>query len=311
MPNLENRGIITAYFKHRGDSLSEGSIFNIMKYAIHDGPGIRTTVFLKGCPLNCAWCHNPESILGQPEPRFSPKRCIGCRDCGLVCPNGLNVELCAGCGKCAQICPTTAREIVGQTISAESVADEIRKDMVFYQNSGGGVTFSGGEPFYQPKFLGELLRLCRSEGIHTAVDTSGYVSREKLLVLCRHIDLFLYDLKILDEKKHIEYTGVSNRLILENLNALNAQNANIWARIPVIPGINDDEAQIHEMGKLISGMDSVLRVNLLPYHDISADKYARQEKEYALSGVRPPDDKKMEDLKKIMLMYKRNVEIGG
>jgi len=296
--------------------VTTGTVFNIQRYSIHDRPGIRTTVFLKGCPLNCWWCQNPESQLSGQEIIFWEDRCIGCGACSTICPsgaiqikNGIPVtekEKCILCGKCIEKCPALAREMIGKKITAEEIIKEVEKDLVFYEESGGGVTFSGGEPLEQPEFLEELLNACQKKKIHTAVDTSGYVSWEILNKISSKVDLFLYDLKIMDSKRHKKYTGVSNELILENLKKLSSVHNNIFVRFPVIPGINDDYQNIKEMGEFLSSL-KVTQVNLLPYHYIGVDKYRRLGRTYKLATTQPPSEEKLSEISAILEKFNLKV----
>jgi len=289
--------------------ISTGIIFNIQRYSIHDGPGIRTTVFLKGCPLNCWWCQNPESQLSGQEMIFWGDRCIGCGACSTICPssaiqikNGIPItekEKCILCGKCTEKCPAIAREIIGEKLTAEEVIKEIEKDLVFYEESGGGVTFSGGEPLGQSEFLEGLLNGCREKKIHTAVDTSGYVSWEILNKMIPKVDLFLYDLKLMDNERHKKYTGVSNELILENLKKLSSVHNNIFVRFPVIPGINDDYQNIRKLGEFLSPLE-ITQVNLLSYHYMGMDKYRRLGSTYKLATTQPPSKEKLSEVSAIL-----------
>ena len=296
--------------------VTTGTVFNIQRYSIHDGPGIRTTVFLKWCPLNCWWCQNPESQLSGREMVFWEDRCIGCGACSTICPsgaiqikNGIPVtekEKCILCGKCIEKCPALAREMIGKKITAEEIIKEVEKDLVFYEESGGGVTFSGGEPLGQSEFLEELLNACQKKKIHTAVDTSGYVSWEILNKISSKVDLFLYDLKIMDSERHKKYTGVSNELILENLKKLSSVHNNIFVRFPVIPGINDDYQNIKEMGEFLSSL-KVTQVNLLPYHYIGVDKYRRLGRTYKLATTQPPSEEKLSEISAILRKFNLKV----
>ena len=300
--------------------MTTGIIFNIQRYSIHDGPGIRTTVFLKGCPLHCWWCQNPESQLNGQEMVFWGDKCIGCGVCSTICPSGAiqiqkgipvtEKEKCILCGKCVEKCPALAREIIGKKLSIEEVIKEVEKDLVFYEESGGGVTFSGGEPMGQFEFLEGLLNGCREKKIHTAVDTSGHISWRCLKKISPKVDLFLYDLKIMDSKKHQEYTGVSNEIILENLKKLSSVHNNIFIRFPVIPGINDDSQNIKETGEFLSSL-KIAQVNLLPYHYIGIDKYRRLGRTYHLAATQPPSEEKLSEVSAILSKFNLKVKLRG
>ncbi len=262
--------------------MESGLVFNTQRYSIHDGPGIRTTVFLKGCPLRCLWCHNPEGIYPEREVVFIGNRCIHCGECRRVCPqikmsgNGSALDQrahCVRCGECVKVCPTEARQLVGRQMNVQEVMTEVLLDRVFYEESAGGVTFSGGEPFMQPRFLRSLLEACRAEGIHTAVDTSGYVSKEDLLSAAPLVDLFLFDLKAIDNVRHRQWTGVSNAVILQNLLALGNIHRNIWIRMPFVPGFNDEPEQVEAIARFVASVPGVRQVNLLPYHGTAAHKW--------------------------------------
>ena len=278
--------------------MQNGLVFNIQKYSVHDGPGIRTTVFLKGCPLHCPWCHNPEGISHQREIVMFESRCIGCGQCRLACRYGTVIpgegalpahsEVCEVCGACVEACPAEGRQIVGQELSVSQVLETVLQDQIFYEESGGGVTFSGGEPLSQPGFLRSLLEACRGHGVHTTVDTCGLARAEDVLAVVALTDLFLYDLKFMDDAKHRRYTGVSNALILENLQALGRSHGRIWLRVPIIPGINDDPADLEAAARFAAGIPGVQQVNLLPFHRTGLPKSLRLGQDSGLAEVQPP-----------------------
>ena len=300
--------------------MTSGNVFNIQKYSIHDGPGIRTTVFFKGCPLNCWWCHNPESQSFIPELIFYKDKCIHCETCFKICPSGAikmkeeipvtDRDICTLCGKCVSQCPTQAREMIGRKVTTREVMKEIEKDIMFYRESGGGVTFSGGEPLAQDDFLEELLHCCKDREIHTTLDTSGYATWQVLDKIRDRVDLFLYDVKIMDNKKHKKYTGVSNKIILENLKKLSLLNENIFVRIPVIPGINDDEQNIKSIGEFLSPL-KIKQVELLPYHNIGSEKYKRLGKIYQMKNTPAPSGKKLTEISNILKGFNLNIELRG
>jgi pyruvate formate lyase activating enzyme len=265
----------------------KGLIFNIKRYSIHDGPGIRVTFFMKGCPLSCIWCHNPEGI--------SPVPAVVLRKDKV----GDHVF--------------TKRETIGEYYSAEDIINILDKEKVFINQSKGGVTFSGGEPMMQADFLVEALRTCKNYGYHTAVDTSGYTTRDKLETIMPYTDLFLFDIKHLDEKKHKYYTGVSNAIILSNYRFLADSGKDIMLRIPVIPGINDDQHHLLHLKEevLNIGTGSLKKICLLPYHRIGSSKYKRLGFEYKMGDIRTPSKERLKEIKELFASTGVKVKTGG
>lgn len=286
--------------------LTTGIVFDIRRFSIHDGPGIRTTVFLKGCPLECAWCHNPESQSAEPELIMRPSRCLRCGACVEACPEDAirmsadgpvtDRTRCEECGICVDACFGGARELAGHPFTVAQVMSDIERDRPFYDESGGGITFSGGEPLLQPEFLLELLKSCKAQEIHTALDTCGYAPWAALDRIRPYVDLFLYDIKSLDDGRHRALTGVSNELILGNLRALSELGHAIVMRVPVIPGINDGPDHIRAIGALAAELPSVVQIDLLPYHRIGVEKYGRVARKYSLPEVQPPSPEEMAGL---------------
>jgi len=302
-------------------STQTGLVFNIQKYSLHDGPGIRTTVFLKGCPLKCLWCHNPEGISPQPEMVVIESRCLACGECRSACllpaaSDGggflpLRNDDCTLCGECVVACPSGGRQMLGNSLSVAEVMASVRQDRVFYDDSGGGLTVSGGEPLSQPQFLLALLEACRGEGIHAVLDTTGFGPTELLLAAAAMTDLVLYDLKVLDDARHRQLTGVSNNLILANLQRLDRVHSNIWVRLPVVPGFNDDLANLRQIADFVVGLRHITLVNLLPFHRTGIDKFARLGKTHALDGVQAPSAELMETAVSIFHDVGLNARIGG
>lgn len=282
--------------------MERGLVFNIQRFSIHDGPGIRTTVFFKGCTLRCFWCHNPESIHSEPQIQLFPQKCIGCGRCFKVCPvnahrieRGQRVflrELCRGCGKCAEVCYAEALVITGKWMTVQEIIDEVKKDNPFYESSGGGVTLSGGEPLLQAKFIKTLLEECKKRELHTAMDTAGNVPWEAFEMVLPFVDLFLYDLKVANEYKHTEVTGASNVRIISNLKKLVDKGKDIWIRVPVIPRVNDTLREMEKIALLIKDLDSdnIKLVELLPFHRLGESKYESLGLEYKAKDFIPPED---------------------
>ncbi len=297
-----------------------GIVFKIQKYSIHDGPGIRTTVFLKGCPLNCWWCHNPEGQEPSGVIVYHKEKCHHCGRCIEVCNNEAvyfrNKDLkwernkCTHCYNCIDICPENALESIGRKMTVSSLMDVVEKDTIFYDESGGGVTFTGGEPFQQYEFLYEMLKSCKRKGIHTAIETSGYTAWDRMENIAGYTDLFLYDLKLMDEGKHIKYTGVSNKTILQNLEKLSAIHNNICVRIPIIPGVNDDEENI-DRSILFLKSTSIRNIGILPYHDIGIYKYDKLGIQYRLKGLITTEVHEMQKIADVFMNNGFCVKIGG
>ena len=302
--------------------MTKNLIFDIKRYAINDGPGIRMTIFTKGCPLSCVWCHNPESQSPHAQKLYTADKCIGCQSCVEACPENAcvltpqgivtDLELCKLCGICAEVCPTKATEISGQIISKEEIFAKIEKERVFFDQSGGGVTFSGGEPLQQADYLIELLDECGERGIHRTVDTSGLAKTETLLEVAKRTDHFLYDLKMMDSAKHKKWTGVPNEKILENLKALSTFGAKINIRIPLIKGVNADEENIRQTAEFVASLAGEKKVvNLLPYHNIAARKYQKLGGDYDPSGMETPSEDEQKEIIAQFAAHGVEAIIGG
>lgn len=295
-----------------------GLIFDIQRFSIHDGPGIRTTVFMKGCPLRCQWCSNPESIRPYPEIMTSDLRCNRCNKCLEVCPVGA-IELgetikidrakCNRCMECAQVCYPGALKCAGRYMSVAEVVEEVERDRLFYQNSGGGVTASGGEPLFQWEFVAALFKECQEKHLHTALDTSGYAKWPAIKEVLKYTDLVLYDIKHMDPVKHRERTGRSNALILSNAKKV-ASEVRTWLRFPVIPGYNDSMPHIKKLAEF--GLKcQVEKVCLIPYHRWGESKYQRLGGVYPFGGTEPPTSDHLEEIKAAIESYGLKVTIGN
>jgi pyruvate formate lyase activating enzyme len=302
--------------------VTTGIIFDIKRYAIHDGPGIRTTIFFKGCPLHCTWCHNPEGIKQEPELILRSSRCArDCQACIPVCPKDAltkkNVKIkidkskCDLCGKCCDICVYEALEMAGKKVSDTEVVNEVMKDSVFFEDSSGGVTFSGGEPTLQPEFLKALLKKFRKKSISTTLDTSGFAPYEIFESIQEDVGLFLYDLKVMDDDKHIKFTGVSNKLIKENLRRLCSHGNKVIARIPLIPGVNDDRKNMRETVDFLLSLGNIQRVNILPFHNSWCEKYKALNQEEPAVSFKPISDTRTQEIRSFFTGSGFEVKIGG
>lgn len=270
------------------------NLFEIERYALNDGPGIRTLLFFKGCPLSCSWCSNPESQRAKTELFYRIDKCLGCRRCIDACPEGvltyergvvIDRNRCKGCGACAEACCTEAISLVGNERSIEEVMEIIRRDEDYYFESGGGVTFSGGEPTMQPEVLEEISRRCRRLHYHTAMETCGYFQWERLSEALNYIDLFLFDIKHMDDREHRRLTGISNEGILENYRRLSESGKELIVRFPAIPGINDDKEHIDALGTFLGEVSPGCRIDVLPYHRLGISKYRSLQMEYTLQDL--------------------------
>lgn len=280
-----------------------GIIFNIQKFCTSDGPGIRTTVFLKGCPLSCIWCHNPESKNLVPQLMYQSNLCVGCGKCVSLCPRGchtireeghqLDRKFCVGCGRCINV-TCKALSLSGYERTAEEVMTEVLKDKPFYDNSGGGITVSGGEPLFQYDFTTEILKLAKQNGLHTCMETCGYADSEKLKKLLPLVDLFLFDIKETDSEKHKKFTGVRNEKILENLKMIDQNGAKTVLRCPIISSCNDTPEHFAGIAALANSMQNLQGIDIEPYHSLGESKYTQLGVGYRLTGLEMPEENRIE-----------------
>lgn len=307
----------------RADRGAAGSIFNIQRYSIHDGPGIRTTVFFKKCRLRCLWCQNPESQQEQPELFFNAEKCIGCGRCEKVCPEGAitlrdgrswtDRARCTGAGACVEVCPQGARSLMGRVASVDDIFQEVSEDAIFYQESGGGVTLSGGDPLAQPEFALAILKRCKEAGYHTTLDTCGFASWHAVETIMPYVDLVLYDFKHMDPDKHKQYTGFSNEPILRNAKGIHHElKVPMRARYAVIPGYNDGVENATALADFIANeLDRSIPVDLLPFHKYGGAKYQRLERVDELADTSPPSEAALTALRDIFLSRGLTAKIGG
>lgn len=274
-----------------------GTILNIQRFCTDDGPGIRTTVFLKGCHLHCVWCHNPESQTSHCEVMFDIAKCVLCKRCGTVCSqkchsfdenHKFEANSCISCGDCVKVCANGALEFYGKKATVDEVYEEIEKDKVFYETSSGGVTISGGDPLFQPEFTTALIRMCKANGIHTAIETSGFAKEKVFLQVVEHCDLVLFDIKETDDKLHKQYTGVALKSILRNLNILNEKKIPFIIRAPIIPTLNDRESHFKALKELCGSMEYCQGVQIMPYHKLGTYKYDMLNKKYICNEIPEP-----------------------
>jgi pyruvate formate lyase activating enzyme len=308
--------------RERANDGSSGWIFNIQRFSVHDGPGIRTTVFLKGCPIRCLWCSNPESQRMEPQIVYWHERCIRCDACVAVCPqSAIEVdeaghkrvlqERCDLCGRCLEECYAGALEQIGRLATVDEVLSLVEEDRLFYDQSAGGVTLSGGEPTIQPRFSQRLLQGCQERGIHTTIDTCGHAPWDAWEALLPYLDLILYDLKEIDPARHERYVGVSNELIVDNLRRLARTDKPVIVRRPVIPGYNDDEESIRALARFVQELGTVHEIDLLPYHRFGQGKYERLGMGYPMGDEPSMKEEDVGDLRDILESYGFQVKIGG
>jgi pyruvate formate lyase activating enzyme len=302
--------------------MSTGLIFDIKKYAINDGPGIRMTVFFKGCNLACEWCHNPESLSPKVQKMYTASKCIGAVKCLENCPNealeltenGIvtNYDLCNLCGKCAEVCPTKAFEMLGSNIPIYELMKQIENEAIFFDQSGGGVTFSGGEPLMHSDYLLEALKECGKRFYHRVVDTTAFANQEILLEVAKHTELFLIDLKVMDAKIHKRFTGVGNEKIVTNIIELAKTNCEITFRMPLIKGVNSDTKNIEETAKFINSLEgNRTQINLLPYHNIAENKHTKLGRPVNFIDFETPTEEEIKNIISTFKNYKIKATVGG
>lgn len=302
--------------------MSNGLIFDIKRYAINDGPGIRMTVFFKGCNLNCQWCHNPESVSPKVEKMYNVSKCIGAQKCLLSCPNDAlefteegvvtDFDACNLCGKCAEVCPTKAFEMSGSHIPISHLLEKIDNEAIFFDQSGGGITFSGGEPLMHAEYLLKALKECGKRMYHRVVDTTAFSNLNTLLEVAEHCEMFLIDLKLMDSYKHKKFTGVSNEKILTNITELAKTNCEIIFRMPLIKGVNADKANCIETARFIRSLEGNRRqIQLLPYHNVAKRKMEKLGVVYKFKPFKEPSEAEQEQIIALFSKYGIKASIGG
>lgn len=296
-----------------------GVVFDIQRFSVHDGPGIRTIVFLKGCPLSCKWCSNPESQSLKPIIMYQKDNCIHCRRCIAACKKGainennkwyIDRNICTACGECVNVCPASALTLKGETMTVEEVVKELKKDATNYRRSGGGITLSGGEPLVQSEFAKEIFKASKAQGWHTAIETTGCVSFEKVKKLFLYIDLILMDIKNMDSDLHRQFTGAGNEKILQNAKKF-SELTNLIVRVPLIPNFNDNSRSIQDICKFAKSLSNVKSIHLLPYHTYGENKYKLIGREYEMKDARKLKEDNIQDLKKLVEKAGFDCVIGG
>lgn len=299
----------------------KGIVFNMQRFSVHDGPGVRTIVFLKGCPLSCKWCSNPESQNRNPQMMFNSKNCNKCGRCIKVCsqgaidfnnPNRIDRKKCTNCGKCEEICFPGAMVMSGKDMTVEQVIKELKKEAIQFRKSNGGITLSGGEPLMQPEYSTELLKACKSLGWHTAMETTAFASKEVINKVIPWVDLVLLDIKSLDSYAHINNTGVSNQSIIDNIKTIAQIGTEVIVRVPVIPGFNADRKSIEDIANFTKSLQTINEIHLLPYHKLGKNKYECIGKEYKmLDEIESPSHELMMELKEVVENIGIKCNIGG
>ena len=303
----------------------KGLIFHTIHGSFVDGHGVRTTIFLKGCPLRCVWCCNPEGQQAYPEIKFTSSKCSGCGRCIDICPTQalrydsegqnkkilLDRQLCNNCGKCVDVCYEGALDIFGKYYTLDEIHNEAKRDEQYYRSSGGGVTIGGGEPTFQPGFTYALMKKLQENGIHVAIDTCGYTKSEEGLRILKEADLLLFDIKGINAEEHLKNTGVNNETIISNLKMLDSMGKEIIIRLPLIPGYNDSQDDLKAIAELLSSLKSVIRVDLLAYHEFGRIKHEQLGREYKLQGIKTISDERLQQIKEYFESYRLNVQLGG